>query len=62
MQTFLDLLLTELKISLITEQVIMSFIKTHQIFEKPQKPEGKGAQRKGRFTFASFSANPRTAM
>ena len=56
-KTFLDLLPTELRISLITEQVTMSFIKTHQNFEKPQKPE-----RKGSFTFALFSANSRTAM
>ena len=61
-KTFLDLLPTELRISLITEQVTMSFIKTHQNFEKPQKPERKGAERKGSFTFALFSANSRTAM
>ena len=32
-QTLFDLLPTELEISLITEQVIMSFIKTHQNIE-----------------------------
>ena len=40
----------------------MTFIKTYQNFEKPQKPDGKGAERKGSFTFASFNAKPKTAM
>ena len=57
-QTLFDLLPTELEISLMTEQGIMSLIKTHQNIETSKTRSKERVV----CTFASSSADPRIAL